>query len=472
MEPLSLICLADLTGGTLLLPDAADFEVVGVSTDSRQMGRGFLFVPVRGDRFDGHGFLSGAFAAGACAALVSRSWFREHGSDICREQPLIAVEDPVDALQALAAWHRSHFDIPVIAVTGSSGKTTTKEFIAAVIEHRFHTLKTPGNLNSQVGAPQVLLSLRREHEAAVIELGMNHAGELGRIAQMTAPTIGVITNVGPAHLEFLDTLEGVAQAKGELLDHVSPTGWMVLNGDDPRVMAQSVRSTARLITFGLKAPADVRPVSVTESVDGSSFILEDGMQFTLPIPGEHTIMNALAAIAVGRILDLSPGRMAQALADVKPAAMRMNQRRVGGLHVIMDAYNANPVSMQAALKTLSAAPGRRIAILGDMLELGIYSETAHAQIGKTVAETADLLITVGEQGKIIGTAACVAGLAATKMISCATNEEVIEQLPELLTDGDYVLIKGSRGMKMEEIDVALDCVYGSELSEPRTSSAH
>lgn len=472
MEPLSLKRVADLTGGTLLLPETADFEIVGVSTDSRQIQPGVLFVPVVGDHFDGHCFLSGAFAAGARAAFVSRLWLREHGDGVPSQLSLIAVDDPVVALQALAAWHRSHFDIPVVAVTGSSGKTTTKEFIAAILEQRFHTLKTPGNLNSQVGAPQVLLSLGREHRAAVLELGMNHAGELSRTARMTAPTIGVITNVGPAHLAFLKTLEGVAQAKGELLDHVSPTGWIVLNGDDPLAMAQRARSSARLVTFGLKAPADVRPVSMIGGVDGSSFTLEDGARFTLPIPGEHTILNALAAIAVGRILDLSPILMARALAEVKPAAMRMNHRIVGGVHVIMDAYNANPVSMQAALKTLSAAPGRRIAILGDMLELGPYSEAAHAQIGKAVVETADVLITVGEQAQAISTSARVAGLSPTGIISCATNREVIERLPELLAAGDYVLIKGSRGMKMEEIDVALDSVYGSAQTEPRTSSVH
>jgi UDP-N-acetylmuramoyl-tripeptide--D-alanyl-D-alanine ligase len=369
---------------------------------------------------------------------------------------LVVVADTLSALQKLAAWYRGQFRIPVVGVTGSSGKTTTKDMIAAVLEQGYRVLKTPGNLNSQIGVPQVLLSLEPAHEIAVLELGMNHPGELARLAEIVRPTVGVITNVGPVHLEFLKTLEGVGRAKGELLDYVDPDGWAVLNADDPYVMAQRARTRARLVTFGYTARADIQAVSIQADFDRTAFRLRGGATFHLRIPGEHQVANALAAIGVGQIFHRSTETMQAALAALEPAAMRMDARTVGGLHLLVDAYNANPVSTCAALKTLAAGGGRHIAVLGDMLELGDMSVSAHLAVGRTAAETADLLVTVGSRARDIARGAREAGMADDRMFCCDTNPEAVERLRAVVQAGDYILIKGSRGMKMEEIVAALE----------------
>ncbi|MBI4551643.1 MAG: UDP-N-acetylmuramoyl-tripeptide--D-alanyl-D-alanine ligase [Candidatus Latescibacteria bacterium] len=430
--------------------------VVGVSTDSRTVKQDELFVALAGDRFDGHDFVPAALAAGAAGAIVAETWYREHAREISQQAPVIVVPDPLMALQTLAAAYRSRFALPVVGITGTNGKTTTKEMTAAILSKRFRTLKTPGNLNSQVGVPLVLFQLGPAYEVAVLELSMSQPDELTRLARMARPTVGVITNVGPAHLEFLGSVEAVARAKGELLDSLPDDGTAILNADDPLVMAQRHRTTARLLTFGLTPAAAVRAVDIEMELAGTTFRLTDGPAFRLNIPGCHHVANALAAIAVGRVFGVDVGAMQEALAGVQPFAMRMEYRVVDGLHLINDAYNANPVSARAALRTLAnARTGRRIAVMGDMLELGAESEQAHREVGRAVAGAADVLITVGERARQIADGAREAGMDERAILVCQKNDDASVRIRACAKPGDIILIKGSRGMKMEDIVAAL-----------------
>ena len=446
---------------------AGKHGVSSVSTDSRSITGGEFFVAITGEKFDGHEYVVDALKAGAAGAMVSREWHREHATMLPIGAPLIAVEHVLDALQALAGWYRQRFDLPLIGVTGSNGKTTTKDMIAAVLGSRYRILKTPGNLNSQVGVPQVLLQLKHDHDIAVLELGMNHAGELDRLARMVRPKVGVITNVGPVHLEYLETLEGVARAKGELLDALPDDGIAVLNADDPHVMAQRSRTRAHLITFGHTDGAEVRVRDIQAQLSGTTFRLDDGMVFRLNIAGEHQVSNALAAIAVGRLLGIKNKDIHTALASLTPVSMRMDVRMIGKLQLINDTYNANPVSTCAALHTLaSASRGRRVAVLGDMLELGHESEAAHLKVGQAVVNTADLLITVGERARSIADGARNAGMAEECIVVCDSNSQASLYLIETADDGDVILVKGSRGMKMEEIVVDLE-MNSSSMAKPQ-----
>lgn len=439
--------------------------IVGVSTDSRMIKPDEVFVALKGDRFDGHEFVSDALAAGAAGAIVAETWYRAHARELPPDATVIAVPDTLQALQALATVYRSQFTLPVVGITGTNGKTTTKEMVAAVLSTQYRTLKTPGNLNSQVGVPLVLFQLNRSHEAAVLELSMSHPGELTRLARMARPTVGVITNVGPAHLESLGSVEAVARAKGELLDYLPPDGTAVLNADDPLVMAQRFRTAAQLVTFGLTPAADIRAVELDVQLTGTTFRLSDGPVFRLTIPGGHQVSNALAAIAVGRLFGVEIAAMQEALETVQPPAMRMHYRMVGGRHLLNDAYNANPVSARAALSTLArATQGRRIAVLGDMLELGAGSEQAHREVGRAVPGAADLLITVGERARSIADGAREAGMDEQAIVVCQTNDDASACLLAAAQPGDAILIKGSRGMKMEDIVVALTARWTEERS--------
>ena len=466
--------IAQVVGGALcpscnshLKAIAGARGVSGVSTDSRSIKNGDFFVAIAGEKFDGHDYVVDVLKAGAAGAMISHRWYWEHAAMLPISAPLVVVEHVLDALQALAGWYRQRFDLPLIGITGSNGKTTTKDMIAEVLGRRYRILKTPGNLNSQVGVPQVLFQLKHDHDVAVLELGMNHAGELDRLARMVRPKVGVITNVGPVHLEYLETLEGVARAKGELLDALPDDGIAVLNADDPHVMAQRSRTRAHLMTFGHKDGAEVRVRDIETQLSGTTFRLDDGSTFRLNIAGEHQVSNALAAIAVGRLMGIKNEDIHTALASLTPASMRMDVRMIGKLLLINDTYNANPVSTCAALHTLaSASRGRRIAVLGDMLELGRESESAHRQVGQAVVNTADLLITVGERARSIADGARNAGMAEECVVVCASNRQAGDCIIESADDGDVILIKGSRGMKMEEIVADLEMNFGS-MAKPQ-----
>ncbi|MCY3771619.1 MAG: UDP-N-acetylmuramoyl-tripeptide--D-alanyl-D-alanine ligase [Gemmatimonadetes bacterium] len=449
----TLLEIAGITGGRLHVPVPAlrDSRITGVCSDTRRIREGNLFVAIAGERYDGHDFVPEAMRSGACASLVAADW---HEGRPDRESPdgaRIVVPEVLPALQAFAGWHRSRFELPVIAVTGSNGKTTTKNMIAAVLSERYRVFKTPGNLNSQLGVSEALFTLEEGHGAAVLELGMNRAGELDRLARMTRPSVGVITNVGPAHIEFFESIEGIARAKGEILDHLPADGRAILNADDLLVMKQSGRSPAQVTTFGRGAGADVRLVRSGTELSGSIFTLSNGAVFRTNLMGDHQVMNSVAAVAVGRLFGIDDKCIARALQRVGPTPMRMEYRQLGAVHLIDDTYNANPSSMKAALDALAATDGRKLAVLGDMLELGGTGKAAHREIGKHAAGVAERIITVGDLARDIAEAAVDEGMRASRVVACSSNDEAAAVALAEIRDGDVVLVKGSRGMRMETV---------------------
>lgn len=461
---LSLKKLTDIVEGVLHAGpgEASQPSIVGISTDSRHIKPGELFIAISGEHFDGHDFVINALEQDAAGALVSGKWYVEHGKRMPEHGAVVSVPDVLNALQMLAGWHRMQFDVRVVAVTGSNGKTTTKDMITAILETQHHLLKTPGNLNSQIGTPQVLLSLNASHDLAVLELGMNHAGEISRLAKMVRPSVAVITNVGPAHLENLKTLEGVGRAKGELLDFLSPDGWAVLNADDPYVMAQRGRTKARILTFGTGIGSDIKLENSTSSITGSTFELNDGSSYHLRIPGEHQVKNAMAAIAVARLLGIADDTVKSVLSALQPSAMRMCYLNLGDIQILNDTYNANPTSTVSALSTLSMTSKRKVAILGDMLELGEISGSAHRKVGQTAAHSCDILITVGEYSKNMTDGAIATGMNISDIFQCEDTSTAAEMAMSLIKTGDVILVKGSRGMKMEIIVEAITAFVKAE----------
>lgn len=340
-------------------------------------------------------------------------------------------------------------------MTGSNGKTTTKEMIAAVLATRHRVLKSEGNLNNQIGVPLTIFNLSSQDDIAVMELGMSASGEIARLCEIARPEVGVITNVGPAHLESLGNMENVAEAKMEILRALDERGYGVVNGDDSLILSRLEGLKAKVSTFGFGESCEIRPDRVLDLGGGAHGFEIGGIRIALKVPGRHNVMNALASIAVGRILGIADQEAGVALAGLKPAKMRMEIIETKGIHLLNDSYNANPASMAAALETLSSLVGtRRLAVLGDMLELGDISEEAHWKVGAQVAEhKIDILVTFGERAKGIAAGAQKKGVRRLKM--CRTKEEVMEFMREILKPGDAVLVKGSRGMKMEEIVNAL-----------------
>src|SRR5581483_8558991 len=421
----------EVTGGKLLSGQGRPHAAIRrLWTDSRTIARGDLFVALPGERFDGHQFVAKVLQQGAAGALVSlEGWPGVRAQLPAKDQALIiAVPDPLLAYQQLAAYHRQRFAIPVIAVTGSNGKTTTKEMTAHVIGERWPVLKTEGNFNNRIGVPHTLLRLTPRHRAAVIEMGVDHRGQTTRLGEIARPTIGLITNIGPDHLEFFGTLDASAEAKGELLDLLPEDGWAVLNADDPYFGYLAARARCRVISFGMNASADVRAVHVVQNG-------RKGMQFDLILPGRsrptpvvlpthgsHNLLNALAAAAVGHVCEISGTRIARALTRFKPAAMRSQIESGRGTTIINDCYNANPASMNAALDLLAEmGKGRRtIAVLGDMLELGPTGPQLHRDVGRYVAmRDVTTLIACGPLSRELAAGARAAGLAADRVREAA-----------------------------------------------------
>lgn len=458
MDDMQIAALCQAINGRLLQGEpTAVFS--RVSTDSRQIQPGALFIALKGERFDGHAYVAGALAAGAAGAVVSAEAAVPPGLN----RPIILVSDTLQALQRLARSHRLKYSIPVVGVTGSTGKTTTKDIIAAVLSEQWLTLKTAGNYNNEIGLPLTLLELTSRHQAAVIELAMRGRGQIAELAAIARPNLGVITNIGHTHLELLGSQANIARAKAELLEALPADGTAVLNGDDPLVREISRYASGRVVYYGLTGPADITAENV-------SFLGEQGSRFTvkgpgleaeiqMPIPGRHNVLNALAAAGVGLSLGLTGETIARGLAQVSLSTMRQQiERGRQGLTLINDAYNANPQSMRAALYTLmDLAKGRRtIAVLGNMFELGEYAVPGHREIGRLAAEMGvNRLIAVGDLAENIASAAWSAGMPADRVQAVADNSEAVSVLEKILDPEDVVLVKGSRGMKMEEIVQAI-----------------
>jgi UDP-N-acetylmuramoyl-tripeptide--D-alanyl-D-alanine ligase len=449
------------TRGALLGGDLG-IAVSGVSIDSRTLNVGEAFFAIRGERLDGHGFLRDAVGRGAGCLVVDTV-----PDELPAGVPLVLVDDTTRALGRLGAWHRGRFAIPVTAVTGSNGKTTTKEMMASVLGALGPVLKPESSFNNQWGLPLTLLKLTAEHRAAALELGTNRPGEIAALAALARPTVAAVTTVSSAHTEFLGSLEGIQQEKSALVRAVPPEGAVVLNADDPRVLAMQTLSHARVWTYSVHGAADLRAAAgVEEGPEGISFTLEtpDGRQpVRLCFAGRHNVINALAAAGVGVALGLGVEQIARGLEAARPAKGRCVWRRAGSLAILDDTYNANPVSVRAALETLTAAAGRRrrVVVLGDMLELGPMTETAHREMGAAVAASgAAEFVGLGRACRQAVAAAREDGLAESHHAD--TFEDTVAHLLKRLVPGDAVLIKGSRGMRMERVVDALLARFGGE----------
>jgi UDP-N-acetylmuramoyl-tripeptide--D-alanyl-D-alanine ligase len=439
------------TGGVLVSSGPRSFA--RVSTDSRTIGKGDLFVPLVGARFDGHDYIPECFEKGASGALFKK------GMQINAPEgrALIEVSDTLRALQDVAHYIRKkRADLIVVGVTGTNGKTTTKEMLSSVLSGRGPVLKNEGNLNNEIGLPLTLMGLKEEHWAAVLEMGMSGFGEIARLAEIAEPSVGIITNVGPAHIQTLGSLEGVAQAKGELISALPEGGKAVLNLDDPRLQRLVEENKGRAVTFGLRPGAAVTAHDINESSEGVSFRLitpSGSAAVKLPVMGVHNVYNALAAAAASWALGITVKEIKDGIERFSPVKMRMEVVDVAGVKVINDAYNANPASMAAALTAMaSVRDGRRIAVLGDMLELGGASEKAHFDVGRLAgAEGLALLVLIGERAQDTARGAVEAGMAPEGIMVVSGHEEAADALLDKLRPGDHVLVKGSRGMKMEKV---------------------
>lgn len=424
----------------------AQATLADVCTDTRKIQPGSLFVCLRGERFDGHSFASQAAQLGAAALLA------DHPVDA--DVPQLVVTDTGKALLQLAGWYRRRFQLPVVGLTGSVGKTTTKEFIALVLGAKYNTLKTQGNLNNEIGVPQMLFRLEDSHTAAVIEMGMNHFGEISRLTRAVAPTVGLITNIGVSHIENLGSRAGILQAKLEILEGMAPDAPLIVNMDND--MLRTVKLGDRpLLTFAIDdQSADFTATDIAEQGSTTTFTVHHStftQPVTIPTVGIHNVYNALAAMAVGYVTGVDPAAAASALANYVPAGMRQNLVQVGGVQVIEDCYNASPDSMRAALQTLGKLPvHRRYAVLGAMLELGDYAKEAHTQVGKMAAENGiDGVLAYGADAAYIVEAAKQAGLENARLFD--TKEALAQSLAQQVQPGDGVLFKGSRGMHLEDV---------------------
>jgi UDP-N-acetylmuramoyl-tripeptide--D-alanyl-D-alanine ligase len=421
----------------------------GYSIDSRTVGPGQLFFAVKGERLDGHDFVDSALERGAVAVVVRRDQLKRYP----RQARLLAVEDTLVALQTLAMAVRKLWGKPLIGITGSMGKTTTKEAVAHVLSARFRVLKSEGNFNNHFGLPLMLLKLEPEHDVAVIEMGMSHAGEIRALAKIARPEIGVVTNVAPVHLEFFDSVAGIARAKYELVESLPAGGTAVLNADDEYVSQFGRDFKGKVVMYGTRVTADVRAENVlNRGAEGSEFdVVVGGVRehATLPLMGEHNILNALAAVAVGLERGLKPSEAVGALADLAPADKRGEVVRLGNITVINDCYNCNPKALNAMVDALAAMPAqRRIVVAGAMLELGPASEELHRQVGQHIAaKKIDVLLGVKGPAEAIVQAATQAGMRAEFV---STPEEAGEWLARETRDGDAVLMKASRGVKLEK----------------------
>jgi UDP-N-acetylmuramoyl-tripeptide--D-alanyl-D-alanine ligase len=449
MESLSLAQIAAFAGGSIASGNAETL-VSRVSTDSRTLQTGDLFVPLRGENFDGHKFIGQAAERGAVGAMVEESWRGNEPENF----GLIHVADTLVGYQTLAANYRASLPLKVIAITGSNGKTSTKDFVAATLARKFRVTKTEGNFNNHVGLPQTMLAANREDEIAVWEIGMNHPGEIAALAKLAAPDVAIITNVGIAHIEFMGSREAIAEEKGALAEAVAANGTVILNADDAFTESIAKGTGAKIILAGIEN-GSVRATDITQHSTGSEFTILEGAhrcRAQLPVPGIHMVQNAILAIAAGRVFGLSLEECAVGLASTPLTKARLQIREIDGIQFIDDSYNANPDSMKAALRTLVEldADGRRIAVLGEMGELGAESERGHRDVGEAAAELrVDELIAVGAIGAAIAHAAKKAGLQ--KSVAVDSPREAAELLEGSATPGDLVLIKGSRSARMERV---------------------
>lgn len=449
-------------GGSQIITDAA--------IDSRLVIPGSLFVALPGERADGHSFVSAAFAKGAIAALVQREIPGDFNTLDLREPvthaqattfPLpvcLRVEDTLKAMQTLARYWRNRLRLRVVGVTGSVGKTTSKEIIAAVLGTRYRTFKTEGNYNNEIGLPLMLLKLSEAHERAVLEMGFYQVGEIAFLCEIARPQVGVVNNVYAVHLERAGSIENIVQGKGELVEALppAPEGVAVLNYDDPFVLAMRSRTRARIFTYGLDPAADLWAENIeSRGLDGIYFHLHfqrETLHLKVPLLGRHSAHTALRAAAVGLMEGLTWQEIVEGLQAVEAAQLRLvTVKGPGGSLILDDTYNASPESVLAALNLLHELEGRRVAVLGDMLELGTYEEEGHRLVGRRAREVVNLLVTVGPRARLIADEARRYGLPAGTVVELENSDEALAYLRGEIRAGDVVLIKGSRGVRLDRI---------------------
>ena len=442
-----------------------DVQINAVCIDTRKITKGCLFICIKGERFDAHQFANEALSLGAAAVMISE--------DIEVNGAFVKVENTSKALLDLSAYYRSKFDIPVVALTGSVGKTTTKEFTYLVVNSEFNAIKTQGNLNNEIGLPQMLFQIDNSTEAAVIEMGMNHFGEIHRLVTATKPTLAMITNIGVSHIENLGSREGILKSKLEILDGLEAGSPFIINVDNDMLKTildkDEIMEKYDVITFGIESEgANYKAKNIKEENGSTSFDVEYtitkiipeisgvtgkfylcSQHIVIPTIGIHNVYNALAAFAVGITLGIDSQKSADALSNYVPAGMRQKSVTVGGITSIEDCYNASPDSMNAAIKTLAnTKANKKIAVLGDMLELGAASEPGHRQTGKWAADAADQLVAYGPLSAAMAEAARQKGL---QTIHCQAAEEVVEYLRQNVRPGDVVLAKASHAMKLDDV---------------------
>lgn len=449
MNPLSILQIAEHSGAKL---EQGDGKIVieRISTDSRTIKKGELFVALRGENFDGHKFIEATAKAGAAGAIVDLKW----NGKVRAKFAIIRAEDTLLAYQNLAANYRKALSIKVLAITGSNGKTSTKDFAASVLGRKFRVTKTQGNFNNHVGLPRTILEATSKDEVAVWEIGMNHPGEVAPLARIAAPNAAIITNIGVAHIEFMGTREAIAKEKSALAEAVAAEGVVILNAGDPFSKGIAERAHAHVIFAGTKE-GTVRATDIQQSADGSEFTIIEGAhrcRAQLPVPGLHMVQNALLAVAAGRAFGLSLEEAAAGLASAPLTKARLQIKEINGVQFLDDSYNANPDSVKAALQTLVEldADGKKIAVLGEMRELGTETERGHEEVGEAAAAFGiDHLIGIGEMGAIISRAAEKAGLEKSNVVG--STSEAAELLLEIAAPGDLILIKGSRLARTEDV---------------------
>lgn len=463
MKGLSLRNIAAACNGTYIgNPSLLDTEISGVAIDSRKIRKGFLFVPIKGARVDGHDFIGQVMEHGALCTLS------EHPLDGV-SYPYIQVSSTTQALKEIAGFYRNQLDIKVIGITGSVGKTSTKEMIASVLSRKYHVLKTEGNYNNEIGLPLTIFRLTEEHEIAVLEMGIDHFGEMHRLARIAHPDICVITNIGYAHLENLGSREGILKAKTEIFDHLKPNACVVLNGDDDMLRTVTEVQGKRPVFFGIDSAA---PVFVSQIEDrglfGTHCLItlpatksspETSISADITIPGRHMVYNAMAGAYIGHFLGLSKEEIEAGIHALEPVSGRNHLIHTDVLSIIDDCYNANPASMKASLDVLASAKGRKVAVMGDMLELGTNEKELHYQTGEYAARKGiDLIICIGNLASEFYQGAHHAGYGNT-VLYFSSKQDFLQELPVLLKKGDTILVKASNSMHFPEIVTALQDLH-------------
>ncbi len=451
---------------------AESHRISQVVIDSRQSTPDSLFVALPGEHVDGHEHVADAFNRGAIAALVHRipdikcsaldtEKQRSQGEapDSLTLPICLKVADSLKGLQQLATYWRAKFNPRVVGITGSVGKSTTKELTWAVLRQRFKTLKSPGNLNNEIGLPWTLLRLDESHQRVVLEMGMYDLGEISELCAISSPQVGVVTNVGPTHLERLGTIKRIAQAKAELVQALPADGVAILNHDDPFVRPMAQETQARVLTYGLTPEAHLWASDIaSEGLEGIRFVLhfeDEAIHSKVPLLGRHSVHTALRAAAVGLVEEMTWHEIMTGLQNSAVQLRLVSVRGINSATLLDDTYNASPVSTIAALNLLGDLGGRKIAVLGDMAELGDFEEEGHRKVGCRTADAVNLLVAVGPRARLIAEEARACGLPANAVVEVETNSQAIDHLRQLVRPGDIVLVKGSRSMAMEEIVAAL-----------------